>query len=202
MHRIGLGFVVAVCATVYPAVGFSQKAPDLSKPASKEWLTIGGDWHNMRYSALTQINRSNVKNLKGAWVTHLGSGLGQKYSFEGTPIVKDGILYIATGNDDVYALDGKTGALVWEHRSGIEQNISTVCCGWDNRGVAVGEGKVFLGRRLFRRPRHQDRQGGLADPARPLAGRLHHHRRAALPQRRGLFRHFRRRSAGARLPRG
>jgi len=145
MHRIGLGFVVAVCAMVYPAVGFAQKGPDLRKPAGKEWLTIGGDWHNTRYSTLTQINRNNVKNLKGAWVTHLGSGLGQKYSFEGTPIVKDGILYIATGNDDVYALDGKTGALVWEHRSGIEQNISTVCCGWDNRGVAVGEGKVFLG---------------------------------------------------------
>ena len=145
MHRIGLGFVVAVCAMVYPAVGFVQKGPDLRKPAGKEWLTIGGDWHNTRYSTLTQINRNNVKNLKGAWVTHLGSGLGQKYSFEGTPIVKDGILYIATGNDDVFALDARTGALIWEHRSGIEQNISTVCCGWDNRGVAVGDGKIFLG---------------------------------------------------------
>jgi glucose dehydrogenase len=103
---------------VYPAAGFAQKAPDLRKPAGKEWLTIGGDWHNTRYSTLTRINRNNVKNLKGAWVTHLGSRLGQKYSFEGTPIVKDGILYIATGNDDVYALDGKTGALVWEGISG------------------------------------------------------------------------------------
>jgi glucose dehydrogenase len=145
MHRIGFGFVIAVCSAVYAVAGFSQKAPDLSKPAGKEWLTIGGDWHNTRYSALTQINRNNVKNLKGTWVTHLGSGLGQKYSFEGTPIVKDGILYIATGNDDVFALDGKTGALIWEHRSGIEQNISTVCCGWDNRGVAVGDGVLFLG---------------------------------------------------------
>jgi hypothetical protein len=144
MRRIGLRFVIAVCYVACPAASFSQKAPDLSKPAGKDWLTIGGDWHNTRYSALTQINRSNVKNLKGAWVTHLGSGLGQKYSFEGTPIVKDGILYIATGNDDVFALDGRTGALIWEHRSGIEQNISTVCCGWDNRGVAVGDGKVFL----------------------------------------------------------
>ncbi len=125
MRGIGVGFVIAVCSVVYPAAGFSQKAADLTKPAGKDWLTIGGDWHNTRFSALTQINRKNVKNLKGAWVTHLGSGLGQKYSFEGTPIVKDGVLYIATGNDDVFALDGKTGALIWEHRSGIEQNIST-----------------------------------------------------------------------------
>jgi quinohemoprotein ethanol dehydrogenase len=145
MHRIFLRLVMAACAVFYPAVGFGQKAPDLRKPSAKEWLTIGGDWSNTRYSTLTQINRNNVKNLKGAWVTHLGSGLGAKYSFEGTPIVKDGVLYIATGNDDVFALDARTGALIWEHRSGIDQNISTVCCGWDNRGVAVGDGKVFLG---------------------------------------------------------
>src|SRR5256885_9056281 len=86
------------CAIAVPLAGFAQKAPDLRKPAGKEWLTIGGDWHNTRYSTLTQINRNNVKNLRGAWGTHLGSGLGQKYSFEGTPIVQDGILYIATGN--------------------------------------------------------------------------------------------------------
>jgi alcohol dehydrogenase (cytochrome c) len=54
-------------------------------------------------------------------------------------------MYIATGNDDLFALDAKTGALIWEHKSGIDQAINTVCCGWDNRGVAVGEGKVFVG---------------------------------------------------------
>src|SRR5215468_31226 len=101
MRRICLRFVIAVCYVVYPAAVFSQKAPDLTKSAGKEWLTIGGDWRNTRYSTLTQINRNNVKNLKGAWVTHLGSGIGQKYSVEGTPVVRDGILYIPTGNDDV-----------------------------------------------------------------------------------------------------
>ena len=121
-----LGIRYSDLRSAYSAAGFAQKAPDLRRLAGKEWLTIGGDWHNTRYSTLTQINRNDVKKLEGAWVTHLGSGLGQKYSFEGTPIVKDGILYIATGNDDVFALDGKTGALIWEHRSGIEQNISTV----------------------------------------------------------------------------
>jgi alcohol dehydrogenase (cytochrome c) len=132
-------------ALACPQLGMTQTTPDLRKPAGKEWLTIGGNWNNNRYSALTQINRNNVKNLKGAWVVHLGSGIGPKYSLEGTPIVKDGVMYFASGNDDVFAFDAKTGALIWESRSGIEQNISTVCCGWDNRGVAVGEGKVFLG---------------------------------------------------------
>jgi len=128
-----------------PTDGLAQRGPDLIKPAGKEWLTIGGDWRNTRYSTLTQINRNNVKNLKGAFVVHLGSGLGSKYSMEGTPIVKDGVMYVTTGNDDVYALDARTGALIWESKSGIDQNINTVCCGWSNRGVAIGEGKVFLG---------------------------------------------------------
>jgi quinohemoprotein ethanol dehydrogenase len=140
-----LFLAVLAGAIVLPAASMAQQAPDLRKPAGRQWLTIGGDWANSRYSTLSQINRSNVKNLKGAWVAHLGSGLGAKYSLEGTPIVKDGVMYIASGNDDVFALDARTGALIWEHRSGIEQNINTVCCGWDNRGVAVGEGKVFLG---------------------------------------------------------
>ena len=45
----------------------------------------------------------------------------------------------------MFALDARTSALIWQHLSGLEQNIDTVCCGWDNRGVAVAEGKVFLG---------------------------------------------------------
>ena len=143
MNHIFVPIAALVFAVIAPSVAWAQG--DLRKPAGKEWLTIGGDWHNTRYSTLNQINRNNVKNLKGAWVVHLGSGLGLKYSMEGTPIVKDGIMYIATGNDDVYALDAKTGALIWEHKSGIDQAINTVCCGWDNRGVAVGEGKVFVG---------------------------------------------------------
>jgi glucose dehydrogenase len=72
-------FMAAVaCAVIQPSDGMAQRAPDLRKPAGKEWLTIGGDWGNTRYSTLTQINRNNVKNLKGAWVVHLGSGLAPK----------------------------------------------------------------------------------------------------------------------------
>src|SRR5258706_15211132 len=125
----------------------SRAAPahDLRKAAGAEWLHVGGDWSNSRYSTLNKLTPANVKNLKGAWVTHLGSGLGTKYSLEVTPLVRDGVMYVTSGNDDVFALDARTGALIWEHRSGIDQNINTVCCGWDNRGVALGEGKVFLG---------------------------------------------------------
>lgn len=118
----------------------------LRSPAGKDWVTNGGNLTNQRYSTLKQIDTTNVKQLKGAWMTRLkGSGLGGKYSFEASPLVKDGIMYVVTGNDDVFALNAKTGEILWEYWSGIDQKISTVCCGWANRGLAMGEGLLFLG---------------------------------------------------------
>jgi len=118
----------------------------LQSPVGKDWVTNGGNLTNQRYSALKQIDTTNVKQLKGAWMTRLkGSGFGGKYSFEATPLVKDGIMYVVTGNEDVFALNAKTGEILWERWSGIDQKISTVCCGWVNRGLAMGEGLLFLG---------------------------------------------------------
>jgi alcohol dehydrogenase (cytochrome c) len=118
----------------------------LQSPVGKDWVTNGGNLTNQRYSTLKQIDTSNVKQLKGAWMTRLkGSGLGGKYSLKAKPLVKDGIMYMVTGNDDVFALNAKTGEILWEHWSGIGQTISTVCCGWLNRGLAMGEGMLFLG---------------------------------------------------------
>jgi alcohol dehydrogenase (cytochrome c) len=125
----------------------SPTADELSKTraGANDWITYGGSIYNQRYSTLDQVNVSNVKNLKGAWMTRLGSGRGSKYYFEADPIVIDGIMYIPTGNDDIYALDGKTGRKLWEYNSDIPQTNDLICCGWDNRGVAAGEGKIFSG---------------------------------------------------------
>jgi quinohemoprotein ethanol dehydrogenase len=118
----------------------------LTSPVGKDWVTNGGNVTNERYSTLKQINTGNVKQLKGAWMTRLnGSGIGGKYSAEATPLVKDGVMYVVTGNDDVFALNAKTGQILWERKSGIDQKITTVCCGWLNRGLAMGEGMLFLG---------------------------------------------------------
>jgi len=118
----------------------------LQSPVGKDWVTNGGNLTNQRYSTSRQIDTTNVKQLKGAWMTRLkGSGFGGKYSAEATPLVKDGIMYMVTGNDDAFALNAKTGEILWERWSGLDQKISTVCCGWLNRGLAMGEGMVFLG---------------------------------------------------------
>jgi alcohol dehydrogenase (cytochrome c) len=137
---------------VTAALGEAQTANNgvnITDPIGNEWPVVGGNLGNGRYSALNQINTSNVQNLKAAWFMHLGSGLSTgtpPYTLEDTPIVQNGIMYASTGADDIYAMDAKTGNEIWEYRSGLDQNINTVCCGWDNRGVAVANGLVYVGR--------------------------------------------------------
>ncbi len=110
------------------------------------WITNGGNVYNQRYSPLTAINPDHVGKLKGVWRAHLdGSGVGDKYSGEATPIVFDGVVYIVTGADDVFAINVETGERLWKYEADLDQSIDTICCGWTSRGVALGEGKVFVG---------------------------------------------------------
>ena len=113
--------------------------------ASTEWVTHGGDYYNRRYSMLNQITSENIGDLKPTWVSSLGSGAEDKHSGEATPIVVDGVMYIATGANDVFAMDAKTGEKIWAYTPDIPQEMDTVCCGWTTRGVAVGDGKVYVG---------------------------------------------------------
>jgi quinohemoprotein ethanol dehydrogenase len=121
-------------------------ATDLTALPKDDWPTVGGNLMNERYSPLTQIDTSNVSQLKGVWRTHLdGSGVGAKYSAESQPVVYKGIMYVTTGEDDAFAVDVATGKILWKYTSGISQKITTVCCGWLNRGVAIGDGRVYFG---------------------------------------------------------
>ncbi len=110
------------------------------------WPTNGGNWYNQRYSPLTKIDRSNVANLKGVWRTRLrGSGIGTKYSGEAQPIVYDGVVYVVTGADDVFALGVESGEILWSYAANLDASNDVVCCGWTSRGVGFGDGKVFVG---------------------------------------------------------
>jgi quinohemoprotein ethanol dehydrogenase len=141
---LGLTFA-AFSAMAGDAPAFTSA--QLSKDPVNDWVTNGGSLFNQRYSPLNQINTGNVSQLKADWRTHLnGSGMGPPYSGEAQPIVYDGVIYLPTGADDVFALDVQSGKQLWMYRSGLDQAVSTVCCGWTSRGVAIGEGRVFLGR--------------------------------------------------------
>jgi quinohemoprotein ethanol dehydrogenase len=129
---------------IAPAPNFT--ADDLVKLPTDNWPTAGGNIMNERYSPLDQIDTSNVSKLKGIWRTHLdGSGVAAKYSAESQPVVYQGVIYITTGNDDVFAVGVASGKILWSYSSHIDQKISTVCCGWLNRGVAIGDGRVYFG---------------------------------------------------------
>lgn len=120
-------------------------AEQLLEPPSGNWITNGGNIYNGRYSPLEQINNSNVGDLKLEWVTSLGSGLEFKYSGEATPLVYDGVMFNITGAHVVQALDAKTGEIIWEYTPQLADGLDTVCCGWTSRGVALGDGKVYVG---------------------------------------------------------
>src|SRR5437016_13679884 len=79
-------------------------------PVGKDWVTNGGNLTNQRYSTLKQIDTTNVGQRKGAWMTRLkGSGAAGKDSFEASPLVQAGIMYLRTRHDDVFARNATTG---------------------------------------------------------------------------------------------
>ena len=85
---------------------------------AQEWRYYGGDSGGMKYSPLKQINRSNVAQLKPAWTFHTGEisdGKTQltRTSFEGTPLVVDGVMYLTTPYARLVALDPETGKQIW-----------------------------------------------------------------------------------------
>jgi alcohol dehydrogenase (cytochrome c) len=129
---------------IRPAPAFAGNA--LVAPPTASWPTNGGNWGNQRYSPLAAIDRGNVANLKGVWRTRLGgSGVGTKYSGEAQPIVHDGVVYIVTGADDVFAIGVETGEILWSYTANLDPANDVVCCGWTSRGVGLGDGKIFVG---------------------------------------------------------
>ncbi len=127
--------------------GSPLNSDPMALPQRQAWPTNGGSFSNQRFAPLNQINRDNVVNLKAVWRAHLnGSGMDTKHSAEGTPIYQDGVLYMSTGDSDVFAVDFDSGEIKWDYVSVFPEGMGQqVCCGWDNRGVAIGDGKVFVG---------------------------------------------------------
>ena len=141
-------FVFALTLLTAPpaaAVPADQAAPPVGEPAGANWAVYGGNLFNQRYSALDQINTGNVANLKGAWTYHTGAN-SSATSFESSPIVVDGTMYLTGPQSQVYALDAQTGQELWKYVPELTSLAALpLCCGQVNRGVGYGQGKVFVG---------------------------------------------------------
>jgi alcohol dehydrogenase (cytochrome c) len=134
-----------VAPPVVAGVTYERILDARSEP--ENWLTYYGAYNGQRYSPLDQINTENVKRLLPAWVFQAGTtGLiagASTYSFEATPIVVDGVMFLSGWDGWVWALDAKTGTEIWRYKHAVPFDVS-LCCGNVNRGVAVAQGKVFF----------------------------------------------------------
>ena len=103
------------------------------------FLHTNGNYEQTRYYPNRQINTQNVKNLVPAWIfqTEVVDSL------ETTPIVVNGVMYVTTSYNHVYALDAETGTEIWHYKQKLGP-ITVYCCGPNNRGVAVSGDKVFM----------------------------------------------------------
>ncbi|MDE0005951.1 MAG: PQQ-dependent dehydrogenase, methanol/ethanol family [Rhodospirillaceae bacterium] len=136
--RTGLFF--SLCAALGPCV----QAQHMDGATGAEWPHYGGTQSAWRYSALDQINRGNVHELAPAWIFQTGEDAD---AFQATPIVVDGILYVSTNHGQVFAVDAATGDPIWHYRypPPDPNAASFILTRPQNRGVAVSEGRVFLG---------------------------------------------------------
>jgi alcohol dehydrogenase (cytochrome c) len=123
-----------------PAKLVTQERLDAAAGDDGNFLHTNGNYDQTRYYPGTQIDRSNVGKLRAAWIfqTEVTEML------ETTPIVVDGVMYVTTAFNHVYALNAKTGEEYWHYKHAMGP-VTTYCCGPSNRGVAVFGNKVYMG---------------------------------------------------------
>jgi len=127
-------------APVPKSISVSQSRLDGAANDSANFLHSNGSYAQTRYYAASQINKGNVAGLKPAFVFQTEV----LESMETAPIVVDGIMYLTTSYNHIYAIDATTGQEYWhyKHKQGP---VTTYCCGPNNRGVAVLNDRVYMG---------------------------------------------------------
>jgi alcohol dehydrogenase (cytochrome c) len=137
-----LGVSAVVIMLLSSLVG-AQVTPQRLTRAAEEpqnWLMYSGGYFSQRYSALKQLDRSNVKNLEMKWILP-----NQVFgAWQSTPLVVDGVMYVTQRPNDVLAVDAKTGRVFWLYRYTPSPD-ARVCCGSNNRGVAILGDALFMG---------------------------------------------------------
>lgn len=143
MKRIlSLLFVLLLSLIALSACDRTQKtakAVDMTNNGSN-WPSYGSDYRSQRFSKADQINVDNVKELTLAWQHHSGVVA----SYQTTPIVQNGIMYFSLPFNHVVAVNAATGEELWRYQH-VKRANWKMCCGPQNRGVAVSDGKVYLG---------------------------------------------------------
>ena len=111
----------------------------LTRPVGRNWTSYNGDYSGRRYSSLHEINAANIAQLRAAWVFHPGNS----ESLEGTPVVVGGIMYVTSAND-AFALDARTGRVVWHYQRPVSAGLLDDAASHHNRGVGVWRNFVYM----------------------------------------------------------
>jgi len=123
------------------AVDGARIAAADSEPGN--WMSHGRTYDEQRFSPLKQIDSNTVRDLKLAWHFDLPT---DRRGQESTPLVVDGVMYVTSAWSKVFALDAKTGELLWEYDPAVPREWgANACCDVVNRGVAVWNGRVYVG---------------------------------------------------------
>jgi PQQ-dependent dehydrogenase (methanol/ethanol family) len=104
------------------------------------FLHTNGNYAQTRFYPNRQINVSNVGKLRPAWIFQTEV----VETMETTPIVVNGIMYVTTAFNHIYALDARTGEQIWHYKHKMGP-VTTYCCGPNNRGVAAYGDMVYMG---------------------------------------------------------
>ena len=148
MRRVSL-LILAILVALVPLVLSAQQAPQNSaqnvtsdmlraQPVGENWTSYNGDYTGRRFSSLREINRSNVAQLRAAWVFHPGN----TQRLEATPVVVNGVMYLTSAND-VYALDAAAGRTLWHYARPISSGLLDDAAAHKSRGVAVWQQYVY-----------------------------------------------------------
>jgi len=142
-HRSAfMATIVAAATAVVAAAALADGDLDQAMSNPSNWASQAGDYANHRHSPLSQINEGNVGKLQLAWSLSTGVLRGH----EGSPLVIGDTLYMhAPFPNNVYAIDLKDQTIKWKYEPRQDETvIPAMCCDTVNRGLAYGDGKIFL----------------------------------------------------------
>jgi len=111
----------------------------LAQPPGANWTSYNGDYTGRRYSALHEITAANVTQLRASWIFHPSNS----ERLEVTPVVVNGVMYVTSAND-AFALDARTGRVIWHHQRPVSAGLLDDAAAHKNRGVGVWRNFVYM----------------------------------------------------------
>ncbi|MGZ5084978.1 MAG: outer membrane protein assembly factor BamB family protein, partial [Usitatibacter sp.] len=127
-------------AMPHAPAAITQAMLDGAAGDAKNWIHPNGSYDQTRFYSGSQVNAGNVAKLKPAFIFQTAV----LESMETAPIVVDGVMFLTTSFNHVYAIDAVTGEEFWHYKHKLGP-IVTVCCGNNNRGVAIADGTLYMG---------------------------------------------------------